>query len=308
MKKVTAIILFMVAALVMAAAGWAGPLKVVVSIAPQKYFVEKIGRDLVEVTVLVPPGASPHNFEPKPRQMAELARAGVYMAIGVNFEEVWLNRIASAAPGLLIVHTEQGVDKMPMVAGHDHDDGEEHQAGEEHHDGDHEEGDEHHEHGILDPHIWTSPPLVKIQSQNMLAGLIQADPGHRTDYEAGYQAWASELDALDARFKALFSGRQGLKFMVYHPAWGYLARTYGLRQVPVEVEGKEPKPGELAELIKYAREQDIKVIFAQPQVSTKGAEVVAKAIGGRVVLADPLSADWAGNLREIAEKFEEALR
>jgi zinc transport system substrate-binding protein len=302
-KKAIVVIILLAAAMFMAAPGWAGPLKVVVSIAPQKYFVEKIGGDLVEVTVLVPPGASPHNFEPKPRQMTELAQAGVYMAIGVNFEEVWLDKITASAPGLLIVRTEQGVDKIPM-AGHHH-----HEEGEEHHEGAHEESGEHHEdHGILDPHIWTSPPLVRIQSQNVVAGLIQADPAHRAEYEARYQAWVSELEALDTRLRALFAQRQGLKFLVYHPAWGYLAKTYGLEQVPVEVEGKEPKPAELAALIKYAREQGIKVIFAQPQVSTKGAEVVAKAIGGRVVLADPLSADWAGNLKEIADQFEEALR
>ena len=294
-KIVTALWVVIAAVLVVSGQVWAGPLKVVVSIAPQKYFVEKIGGDLVEVTVLVPPGASPHNFEPKPRQMAELAQAGVYMAIGVNFEKVWLGKIAAACPGLLIVHTEQGIDKMPMV-------------GDDHEEGDHQESGDDHGHGILDPHIWTSPPLVKIQSKNMLAGLIQADPAHRAAYVAGYQAWALELDALDARLRKLFANHQGLKFLVYHPAWGYLARTYGLEQIPVEVEGKEPKPAELVALIKYAREQGIKVVFAQPQVSAKGAELVAKAIGGRVVLADPLSANWADNLNEIAKKFEEALR
>ena len=96
--------------------------------------------------------------------------------------------------------------------------------------------------------------------------------------------------------------------MVFHPSWGYFARQYGLEQVPIEIEGKAPKPAQLAELIGHAKEQNIQIIFVQPQFSRKSAEVVAREIGGKVVFADPLAEDWLQNLADVAEKFRQAAR
>ena len=96
--------------------------------------------------------------------------------------------------------------------------------------------------------------------------------------------------------------------MVFHPAWGYFDDAYGLQQVPIEIEGKDPKPAQLKSLIQHARESDIKVIFVQPQFSTKSASVVAREIGGQVVLVDPLAENWMANMREVAAKFKAALR
>ncbi|HEJ83302.1 MAG TPA: cation ABC transporter substrate-binding protein, partial [Desulfobacteraceae bacterium] len=126
--------------------------------------------------------------------------------------------------------------------------------------------------------------------------------------EKGYRAFLEEIDALDAQIRKIFAGKEGVEFMVFHPAWGYFAHAYGLTQVPIELEGKNPKPAQLKYLIDHARERGIKVIFVQPQFSTKSAEVAAKAIGGRVAFADPLAPDWAENLREQAEIFKAALR
>ncbi len=108
--------------------------------------------------------------------------------------------------------------------------------------------------------------------------------------------------------KKIFAGKTGLQFMVFHPAWGYFASAYGLKQVPIEIEGKNPKPAQLKELIEHARESGVRVVFAQPQFSTKSAELVAREIGGQVAFADPLAEDWIANLREIAGKFHEALK
>ena len=96
--------------------------------------------------------------------------------------------------------------------------------------------------------------------------------------------------------------------MVFHPSWGYFAHTYGLEQIPIEREGKAPKPVHLQELITHAIAHDIRVIFVQPQFSTKSAETIAKAIGGTVVVADPLALDWADNLRRQARKIRSALK
>jgi zinc transport system substrate-binding protein len=189
-----------------------------------------------------------------------------------------------------------------MATRHHHDDkGERHDEGKHHDEG-------HHEHGILDPHIWLSPPLVKIQARTILTALQEIDPSHRAVYEANYNQFVSRIDELDAQLKTTFAGKQGLKFMVFHPAWGYFAQAYGLEQMPIEIEGKAAKPARLKELIQHAREKDVKVVFVQPQFSTKSAELVAREIGGQVAFANPLAEDWMGNLREVADKFKAALK
>jgi zinc transport system substrate-binding protein len=118
----------------------------------------------------------------------------------------------------------------------------------------------------------------------------------------------AELVDLDADLKKIFADRQGLRFMVFHPSWGYFARSYGLVQVPVEIEGKSPKPAQIMELIEHARENNIKIIFVQPQFSSKSAELIAREIGGEVALVDALAENWSENLREVANKFEAALK
>jgi zinc transport system substrate-binding protein len=153
-----------------------------------------------------------------------------------------------------------------------------------------------------------SPPLVKIQARTILAALQDADPALRSDYAANFNAFVALIDQLDADLKKTFTGRKGLQFMVFHPAWGYFAHAYGLKQVPIEVEGKDPKPAQLKELIQHARENGVKVVFVQPQFSAKSAKLVAQEIGGQVAFADPLAEDWMANLREVAGKFQKALK
>ncbi|RJR39684.1 MAG: cation ABC transporter substrate-binding protein [Desulfobacteraceae bacterium] len=274
----------------------AEPLPVFVSILPQKTFVERIGGALVDVSVMVQPGANPHNYEPRPGQMKALSKAKVYFAVGIGFEDVWLNRFASANPAMKIVHTEQGIKKIPMAA---------HHHGEERGD---KSSRKHEQDGTPDPHVWLSPPNVKIIAKNIADSLSQADPEHRADYEMNLKKFQSEIDELDAYLRSIFADKKGSKFMVFHPAWGYFADAYGLEQIPVEIEGKEPKPAKLKELIEHAREDGIKIIFVQPQFSTKSAEAIAKAIGGEVAVADDLHQDWANNLRAQAEKFRKAMR
>ncbi|MCB2173531.1 zinc ABC transporter substrate-binding protein, partial [archaeon] len=282
-------------------------LAVFVSILPQKYFVQQIGRELVEVQVMVQPGASPATFEPSPGQMAAIAGANIYFSIGVPFEKIWLPKITASNPGMKIVPTDHGVPKMAMT---------DHLHGEETHPrpsgrepaGKYQPDKNHADESSQDPHIWLSPPLVAIQAQTILLALQELDPDNRSIFEANYNDFISEIQVLNAELQTIFSARQGLKFLVFHPAWGYFAQAYGLKQIPVEVEGKSPKPARLIELIKLARKTGIRVIFAQPQFSAKSAEVIARGIGGQVVLADPLAEDWPLNLRTVARKIEAALR
>jgi zinc transport system substrate-binding protein len=274
-----------------------GPLKVVVSIVPQKYFVEQIGGDRVDVSVMVLPGASPATYEPKPQQMVGLTKSKIYFAIGVPFEETWLKKFTSMKPKIMIVHTEGGIEKIPME-GHHHF----------HEQGHHEDNGQQHHYGRRDPHIWLSPPLVMLQSRNILDALTEIDPANRGLYAANYSAFIRELVDLDLKIREVFAGKGGgAEFMVYHPAWGYFAESYGLKQIPIELEGKEPTAKGLQGLIQHAKEEGVKVIFIQPQFSKKSADTIAEAIGGHVMFADPLELDWANNLLKVAEGFENAL-
>ena len=289
-------------------------LSVFVSIVPQKYFVQQIGKDLVDVQVMVQPGASPATYEPKPQQMADLSRTKIYFAIGVPFENAWLEKIAAANPRIKVVHTDHGIEKRHMAAHHHHGEAAEtHHDGEHHYERDHDHDKAHH-HEVaeadtgLDPHIWLSPQLVKIQARAILTALQEANPAHAEAYETYFREFEVRIDQLDADLKTIFDGKKGMRFMVFHPAWGYFADAYGLEQVPIEIEGKSPKPSQLKELILHARENGIRVIFVQPQFSTKSAELVAREIGGQVAFADPLAEDWMGNLRDVADRFRKALK
>lgn len=302
--------------------GFAGErLPVFVSIAPQQYFVQQIGKELVDVSALVEPGAGPHTYEPKPQQMAALSKARLYFAIGVEFEKAWLRRIAATNPQMKIVHTDQDIPKIPMAVHHyhghekidsaphkDHETNSHKHKSESHNLTGQPDNHHHHDHGSSDPHIWLSPPLVKLQARTILHALQEADPDHGNIYEANYKQFIDEIDNLDAELRAMFAGKQGLQFMVFHPAWGYFAQAYNLRQIPVEVEGKDPKPQELRALIEHARSTGTTVIFVQPQFSSRNAETVAREINGRVVFADPLEKDWLANLKVIAGEFKAALK
>ncbi len=291
-------------------------LTVFVSIAPQKYIVQQIAKDLVDVKVMVLPGADPHMYEPKPKQMVAISKAKLYFAVGIEFEKANLSKIVSTNPLIKVVHTDRGIKKIPMAAYHHHDEeGEHHKKAETPQEGDHrheqgdsEHEDDHHDHEGLDPHIWLSPPLVKIQAHTIMNALQEIDPSHRALYESNFQRFVSQINKLNTELKAIFADKQGLQFMVFHPSWGYFAQAYGLRQVPVQIEGKNPKPAQLKELIEHAREKNIKVIFVQPQFSAKSAELVAKEIGGEVAFVDPLAENWSANLREVANKFKAALK
>lgn len=286
----------------------ADKIPVFVSIVPQKYFVEKIGGERVDVHVMVQPGASPATYEPKPRQMVDISKSRVYFAIGVPFENAWLDKIAAFNPAMMIVHTDQGIQKIPL-ADHHHRENVAHFSKDADHPGGDNQGAAHvneiNRHpSELDPHIWLSPPLVMIQAGTILDALQVIDPSHRSDYETNYRAFVSEIKALDAELRSILAGRQGEHFMVFHPSWGYFARAYGLEQVAAEMEGKAPKPAQLKELIARARALDIKVIFVQPQFSSKSAELIAREIGGQVVFADPLAEDWPDNLRKVAQQIK----
>lgn len=279
-----------------------GQIIVTVSIVPQQYFVERIGGEHVQVNILVPPGADAHTYEPKPAQLRALTRSQVYFTLGVEFEKAWMGRILGANPSLRVVDTAQGIERLPMVAHHEETPrrtlrdrllsllgrgGEASSSGE----------------AEMDPHIWLSPRLVRSQAQIIYETLAELDPAHREEYRAHFEQFLADIDALDREIAQSLSALESRTFMVFHPAWGYFAQDYGLTMLAVEVEGQEPSPQELAHIIALAKQEKIRVIFAQPEFSTRAAETIAREIGGQVLLISPLAYDWLGNLRAVAQAF-----
>lgn len=269
------------------------PINITVSILPQKYLVERIGGNHVKVNAMVVEGASPHTYEPKPEQMRELAKSVAYFTIGVEYEQTWMKRIQDANPNMQIVDMSEGIERIPMV--------------EHHHEGEEEQGEDHKESG-LDPHIWTSPRLVKLMSNNILTTLVKLDPDHQKDFEQNLQALNADIDKLDESIKNTLKDTTNRSFIVFHPSWGYFAQDYGLNQIPIEVEGQEPSPQELVRIIDEAKAEHSKVVFGQPGISTKTADTIAQEINGEVVLINPLEENWLENLQKVADAFASALK
>ncbi len=285
-----------------------GKIAVFVSIAPQKYFVQQIGKEMVDIQVMIQPGADAHTYEPKPKQMVAITKAKLYFAIGIEFEKARLKKLSQVNPNMRVVQTDQGIQKISMAAHRRSDEEGRHKTGEHDPEAEYGQGQDHYSQAGLDPHIWLSPPLVMNQARTILTALQKIDPAHRAIYEANYSAFVSDIAELHADIKNSFAGKRGLQFMVFHPSWGYFAQAYGLHQIPVEIEGKHPKPAQLKKLIGHAQENEIRVIFVQPQFSVRSAEVIARGIGGQVVFADPLAENWADNLRKVAQQIKVELR
>jgi zinc transport system substrate-binding protein len=249
---------------------------VVVSVAPQAHFVERIAGGAVEVEVMIPPGASPTTYEPTIEQMTALGRASLYVKVGhphFPFERAWLDKLLEGAPGIAVLDASAGV----------------------------EVDDE-------DPHLWLSPRIAKRFSAAVAGKLVSLLPDERAAFERNLTRLRAEIDALDEEIRGRLDGLEGRRFFVFHPAWGYFAREYGLVQLSVEHGHKETNPANLKEVIEHARSEGVKTVFVQPQISRASAELIAAEIGGKVVALDPLAADWPGELRRAAAAFEEALR
>ncbi|MBK9118136.1 MAG: zinc ABC transporter substrate-binding protein [Phycisphaerales bacterium] len=281
-------------------------LKVAVTIAPQAYFVERIGGEHVEVTVVVGPGQSPHAYEPTPRQVAALEASQLYFTIGIEVERALVPKLRGMFKNMEFVDTRRGIALRRMTAAELHADCD--HGHEQAPRGRHEHGDGAvHDHfsGAPDPHIWMNPRLVKIQAQTITEALSAADGARAELYKLNLAAFERDLDAVHAEIAAVLQPFKGREVFVFHPAYGYFLDEFGLKQVPVEVDGKQPSSRQLAMLIDRARAAGVKVIFVEPQFSPRSAKAVADAIDGVVVTLDPLARDYLVNLRSITLKIRD---
>ncbi len=295
--------------------GFAKPL-VSVSVPPQKYFVEKIAANTLDINVIIPAGVDEHNFDFKPATMKKLEKSDIYFTIGLEFERVFADKFQSNFANLQVIDTGKDLRNLATSHTHSKDDHDEHHNHAGHDDHDHDEHaqgkDEHHAHkhsnshethGASDPHIWLDPILVKIQASTIAKALIAKYPQNKALYEANLAQFQAELDALNAEISALFEKSKNKKFIIYHPSLGYFAARYHLVQIPVEIEGKEPKTKDLQRLMSVAKKEKIKTIFVQKGFSQNAAKSLAKELKASVVELNHLSDDYSKNLLEIAKKI-----
>jgi zinc transport system substrate-binding protein len=241
---------------------------IVVSILPQKFFVEQITKDKADITVMVKPGNSPHTYEPKPSQMKDIAKANIYFSIGVEFEKSWLDKFVNQNQSMQIINVSKNIARYNKK----------------------------------DPHIWTSPKNVKIIALNILNTMIKQDPKNSKFYTKNYDSFIKYITNIDDQIKYILRNtKQKSKFMVFHPSWGYFALKYHLVQLPIQVQGKAPKPKDIVQLIKIAKKQKVKAIFTQPEFSTKVATTIANQLNIKVIQTSPLDPKWGDNLLKLAK-------
>lgn len=258
---------------------------------PQRWLLEKLVDDRVHVVVLVEPGMSHETFSPSDAQAGAILGASMYLALGLPHERApWFRRVRDR---LEIVDCRVGVPARELE-GHAHDHSHSH---------DHDctvDG--------ADPHIWTAPGALKIQAKTIATALRTRWPSLSAHLDESLPALELELDALDAELKAILAPCRDRPMFVFHPAWGYFTEAYGLRQVAIEREGKGPTDRELVQLQRQARDEGVTTIFVQPQIDSRAAHAVARGIGGRVVVIDPLVEAVDENLRSVARTIAESCR
>lgn len=270
-------------------------MQVVASIEPLAWFAERIGGDRVAVSVMVPAGGNPHTYEPTPQQMARISHAALFVKAGsgVEFELDWMQRLIDLNKSMIVCNASDGVRLLPMS--------------ETEQDAAVEPGGNH-RHGTLDPHFWLSPQNARLIAKNVERSLVALDPDHKGEYARNRSRVDEELQQLDEQIRKRLAGLQNRSFLVFHPAWGYFAREYGLEQIAAEQEGKTLTPRQMEEVIQAARRSGIRVVFVSPEFSAAQADAIARDIGGKTVTVDPLARDYLKNLANATEAFARGMQ
>lgn len=261
----------------------AGKPIVTVSILPQKFFVEQIAGDAVEVNVMIPPGMSPATCDLNPSQLRKLHDSDLCFAIGyLPFETTHLYPVLAMHPDIpLIRHS----DSLRLLAG---------------------SCSHHHDHGI-DPHVWLSPRYAKSIAQDIFRTLAAKYPDKSNLFAANLEHLNASIDSIAVAADSILSAKRHKTFLIYHPALTYFAADYGMEQISIEQDGKEPNPLHLKEITDTAKEKDIHIIFIQNQFDIHNAQSVASALGLDVVPIDPLNEDWTGEMKRLIAVFRDKL-
>lgn len=253
-----------------------------VGIEPQKFFVEKIGGDKVEISVLVKSGMSPENFEPLPSQLLDVSYSKIYYKIGMPFEEILIKNFPQSNPSLKIIDTSRDIkfrNSEPSNSVFEN-----------------VKINSNHTHGLYDPHIWLSPDLIKKQAETIYNSLNEIDPINKNYYENKYSTFLKEIDSVKNIIAGNLENLKNRVVLVYHPAWGYFCDEFNLKQVPIEFEGKEPGIKDLSKIISFVKENNIKFILAEIQNNSPALISIADELGVKIIKHDPLSSNYFENL------------
>ena len=262
---------------------------VTVSILPQKYFVERVADTLLQVKVLVPPGSSPETYEPTPIQLKDLNNSLAYFSLGLlDFEKNTLNKLHSQNANVKFVNHSLELSLIEGQCDHNHS----HEAEHNH---------------AYDPHVWTSPREVKTMVKSIERNLSELLPEHKNLFSANAEAFIAEIDSLDKLMEESFTKVKSRKLFIFHPAFTYLARDYGLEQISLEEEGKSPSMKHLKSILQQAKGEGAKTIFIQKEFDAKTAETIANDINGRVVVVNPLEENWLENMKKTVLLINDAL-
>jgi len=275
--------------------GFACASGIATTILPTKFFVDKIAGGEFEASAMVGVGDNPHIYEPKPKQMKFLENSEIYFSVGVEFDEIWTKKFASMYPNLKIIDTSKGVEKREFSHEFDDDSHAMHAEDEFSH--------AKHDHAGLDPHIWLEPAAVKIQAKNILDALCEVYPKNCDKFSENFAKFSAELDALDEFASKKFENLKNRNFIVYHPNFRYFAAKYDLNEIDVEIDGKEPKPAQIAALLKRIKSENIRLMVIAPQFSKQTAQILASESGIRIVEIDPLSENWEAQMRNLIEEI-----
>lgn len=257
-----------------------------VSILPQKYLVERIAGDYVHVNVMIPPGMNPASCDLSTTQLKQLYDSELCFTIGyLPFELTHLYPVLERQKDIRVINHSAHLDLLEGSCGHAH----------------HEE---HHHAAGRDPHTWLSPRYARIMADTILQVLSEKYPEQQEVFRQNYENLTTDIDRIARQAEQTLSSKKNLSFLIYHPALTYFAHDYGLEQISIEDEGKEPNPIHIKQIIDTAREKDIRIIFIQSQFDAGNAEAIAREIGGKVIPIDPLAADWVKEMDKLINVFK----
>src|SRR5574344_135943 len=244
---------------------------VTVTIEPLRYFTEQIAGDKFLVRTMVPNGSSPETYEPTAKQMMELSKSDLYIKVGnIGFERTWMKKLTENAPHLIIIDSSDGI--VPASTST----------------------------GTIDPHTWTSPANVKIIAQNIYRSLCSMDEKDSLYFKGRLAELNKHIEGIDYIIRNNLKKQKCKSFLIYHPTLPYFARDYGIKQIPIEEEGKEPSASELKSIIAMARTEHVKTLMIQKEFSTRSTDIIKQSIGVTSVEINPLSYDWCKEMARIS--------
>ena len=272
---------------------FANEISVAVPLSPYAKIAKEIAKEKAEVLTLIPENSDPHTFEPKPKILKQFSASSIYFTDGA-FDKNWLSRFLSVNKNVKVVPLTEGILFNKMEHRHHH--------AEQKHTEEHEEA--------FDPHLWTSFENIKIIARNILNALTTFDSENKTYYEKNYSEYLKKINSLSEKVQKIISKlpENKKKFMVFHPSFGYLAKEYHLKEICIEIEGKEVKPKDLEHLIQEAKKESIETIFIMPQFSKRAAASIAKSLNANIVEINPLAYEFENQIEFLITSIAKSIK